>query len=264
MTFTAPFFLLLLLLIPLVAWMGWPVAGMARRRETLALALRLLIVLCLVLALAGMEIVQSGNNLAVVFLVDVSDSMSKQAIAAELDYVRNAIRASGPDDQSAVVLFGADALVERSMSVGGALGQVTSVPVTNQTDLAGAIRLGLALFPSAAAHRIVILSDGDQTGGDALAAAQLAAASGTQIISLPFLKQAASEALVTSVDAPSQLRPGEKFDLNVSIQASEPLPAMVRVLAGDKILYEQTHDLVRGLQTFSLPLTSGTTPGFID
>ncbi len=281
MTFTSPLFLLLLPLIPLIAWIGWPSSGLSRRRkgnsspkirlwdfgggrEGVSLLLRLAIVLCLILALAGMEIVQGGNNLAVVFLLDISDSMPKQAVAAEIDYVRSAIQSMGPDDQSAVVLFGADALVERSMSTARELGTVTSAPVTNQTDLAGAMRLGLALFPSAAARRMLILSDGDQTSGDAQAVAKFAAASDVQIISVPFLTKAGAEALVSAVDAPTHLRPGEKFDLNVSIQATQAVQAVVRVLAGDKIIYEQPHELRRGLQTFSLPLTAGETPGFVN
>ena len=264
MTFSSPLALLLLLLIPLIAWMGWPAPGPSRRRESISLALRLVITLCLILSLAGTQVNQGGDNLAVVFLVDVSDSMPKETVAAEMDYVRSAIQSMGADDQSAVVLFGADALVERSMSAARELGQVTSAPITNQTDLAGAMRLGMALFPSASARRMVILSDGDQTSGDALAVVKFATASGIQIISLPFLKQAGNEALVSAVDAPARLRPGEKFDLNVSVQAGAPMKATVRVLAGDKILYEQPHDLRKGTQTFSLPLTAGADPGFVN
>ncbi|GAB4504898.1 MAG: VWA domain-containing protein [Anaerolineales bacterium] len=262
MTFTAPLFLLLLLLAPLVAWVGWPAPGPGKKREVISLTLRLIILACLALSLAGLEIVRGGNDLAVVFLVDVSDSMPPAAVSAEMDYLRQALAAMGPDDQAAVILFGADALVERPMRRGAELGRVTSAPVTNQTDLAEAIRLGLALFPPGAARRMVILSDGAQTSGDALAAARLAAASGVQIIVAPFAPEAGAEALVTQVDAPARLRPGEQFDLNVTVQASQPMRAEVRVLAGDETVYQAAHDLRRGAQTFSLPLTAGT-PGFV-
>src|SRR5512139_251706 len=130
MRFTAPLLLVLLLLVPLTAWMGWPARGAARRRELLSLLLRLTIILCLVLSLAGLEIVQRGDNLAVVFLMDVSDSMSQEAIAAEVDYVRSALDAMRPDDQTALILFGADALVERAMSPVRELSEITSIPVT--------------------------------------------------------------------------------------------------------------------------------------
>jgi hypothetical protein len=171
MRFTAPLFLLLLLLAPLTAWMGWPAKGPARRRESVSLILRLTILVCLILSMAGLEIVRSGNELSVVFLMDVSDSMPQDAIDTETAFIQNAVEAMGPDDQAAIILFGADALVDRPMSPVNKLAFISSVPITNQTDLAAAIRLGMALFPSGTARRMVILSDGAETSGDAKAAA---------------------------------------------------------------------------------------------
>src|SRR5512146_842815 len=112
MRFTSPLLLLLLLLVPVAAWMGWPARGAARRREVISLGLRLTILLCLILSLAGLEVVQRGDNLAVVFLMDVSDSMPQEAVQAETEYVREALQAMKPDDRAALILFGADALVE--------------------------------------------------------------------------------------------------------------------------------------------------------
>src|SRR5574342_613345 len=249
MRFTSPLFLLLLLLVPVAVWMGAPGKGPARRRELLSLLLRLIILLCLILSLAGLEIVQRGDNLAVVFLLDVSDSMPSAAIQAEVGYVQNALEAMSSDDLSAIVLFGADSLVERPMSPVKELSAFTSAPVTTQTDLEEAIQLGLALFPSGYAKRMVILSDGGQTSGDALEAARFAVASDVQIVVLPFANQRGAEALITNVDVPTQLRPGEQFDLHVSVQANEPTNAVVQVLGGGQILYEGTHERRRGVQT---------------
>ena len=92
MRFASPLYLLLLLLVPLTAWLGWPSSGQSKKRDMISLILRLVIVLCLIFAIAGLEIVQSGNNLAVVFLVDVSDSMPQQAITSEVDYIRTALK----------------------------------------------------------------------------------------------------------------------------------------------------------------------------
>src|SRR5690242_19894178 len=143
MRFTAPLYLFLLLLVPLTAWMGWPAKGPARRRESVSLALRILILLSLILSMAGLEIVRSGNELAVVFLMDVSDSMPQDAIDAETIFVQNAVESMGADDQAAIILFGSDALVDRPMSAANELAVISSVPITNQTDLAEAIRLGM-------------------------------------------------------------------------------------------------------------------------
>jgi Mg-chelatase subunit ChlD len=262
MRFTAPLFLFLLLLVPLTAWIGWPAKGAARRRESVSLILRLTILLCLILSMAGLEIVRSGNELSVVFLMDVSDSMPQDAIDTEMAFIQNAVEAMGPDDQSAIILFGSDALVDRPMSAVNELSVISSVPITNQTDLAEAIRLGMALFPSGTARRMVILSDGAETSGDAKAAAEFAAASGVEIVVVPFVNQTGTEVLITNIDAPTNLRPGEQFELNVSVTANEPVKAVLRVLAGDEILYEKNHELRRGTQTFSLPLTAGDA-GFV-
>jgi Ca-activated chloride channel family protein len=227
-----------------------------------SLILRIAIILCLIFAIAGLEIVQSGNNLAVVFLVDVSDSMPQQAIEAEVSYIRDALKSMSADDKAAIILFGADALVERPMSSLIELASITSVPITNQTDIAEAIQLGLALYPSGYAKRMVILSDGAETTGDALNAAKFSSASDVQIVVVPFINQVGAEVLITEVDVPTHLRNGEQFDLNVSIQANESMRAVVRVLAKNEILYEGTHELHKGSQTLTLPLTAQE-PGFV-
>lgn len=263
MRFTSPLFLLLLLLVPLAVWMGKPAKGPGRTREIVSLILRVVVILCLVLSLAGLEIVQRGDALAVVFLVDVSDSMPPQAITAEVGYVQDALKAMSPDDQAAVVLFGADALVERQMSAAKELSAFTSAPVTNQTNLEEAIQLGLALFPSGYAKRMIILSDGAQTSGDALEAVKFAVASDAQLVVLPIVAQRGAEVSVQNVDAPTRLRPGEQFDLTVTLQANEATRATVRVLGGSEVLYEGAYDLRRGTQSLSLPLVAGE-PGFVN
>jgi len=262
MRFTTPLFLLLLLFIPIVVYIGMPSKGASRRREWFSLLTRLVIILCLIFAIAGLEIVQSGSNLAVVFLIDVSDSMPQQAIESEISYVREALKSIHSNDKAAIILFGADALVERPMSSLNELAAITSVPITNQTDLAEAIQLGLAVFPSGYAKRMVILSDGAETTGDALNAAKFASASDAQIVVVPFVNQVGAEALITNVDVPTHLRSGEQFDLNISIQSNQSMQAVVRVLAKDKVIYEGAHELHKGLQTLSLPLTAQE-PGFI-
>ena len=263
MIFTSPWLLLLLLTLPLLLWLGWPSRGPSRRREIISLALRLLIALLLIASLAGLEFKRASDDLSVVYLIDYSDSMPAPARQLELAYVREALSHMGPNDQSAVVLFGAEALVERPLSANKELESFTSKVTSIQTDLAGAIRLGLALLPADTARRMVILSDGIETSGDAMEAARLAASSGAQIMVVPFSINAAAipEVMVTAVDAPTHLREGEQFGLEVTIHASLAQRVGVRVLAGANIAYEGELQLRRGSNSYSLPLTAGS-PGF--
>jgi len=85
MHFTTPILLLLLIFLPIIIMIGRPVRGPARKRETIALVLRVIIALCVILALAGVEIARASDQLAVVFLIDDSDSMSSEAKGLALD-----------------------------------------------------------------------------------------------------------------------------------------------------------------------------------
>jgi Mg-chelatase subunit ChlD len=268
MRFAFPLALLLIIVLIPVLGMGWPARGSMYRREILSLVLRVGIILCLIFSLAGMEIVRAGRELAVIFLVDVSDSMPEAAIQDAMQFVRDAT-AEMPQDGSAqagVIVFGGEALVERPLSASPVIRPITSIPRTNLTDIGKAIHLGLALYPSGSARRMVILSDGLDTSSieDSASfqeAARLAAGSGVELIMRPFVVDPGLEVLVSDVSAPSQIRQGERFDLSISLEATGPVETSVRVLAGERVIYETRYALERGRQSFNLPLTAEE-PGF--
>ena len=180
MNFTFPLALILLLLIPYFVWVGRPTVRRAsprQWREWTSLALRILILLLLTLSLAGTQLVRASDELAVVFLIDASDSMTAEQLEEAEVFVRTAVETMPITDEAAVVVFGTNALVDRPMSGLAELAPIQSIPQQLQTNLAEAIRLGVALFPAGRARRLVILSDGAATVGDAVQAAELAAAS---------------------------------------------------------------------------------------
>ncbi|MCQ3930964.1 MAG: hypothetical protein DPW16_10940 [Chloroflexi bacterium] len=267
MSITNPSALFLLLLIPIFMRIGWPRLAYRRRRDTLALGIRILLVLLIVLGMAGVEIRRAADKLAVVFLVDVSDSMDAAAQKSALDFVRDSIAEMNQNDQAAVVLFGANAQVEHPMDELVNLSpQPGSLPttVTLNTDLAEAIRLGIALFPADTAKRMVILSDGIETVGDAEQAAQLAEATGIQIDYVAFARQRAPEILVSNVRAPSQVSQDEPFDLIVTIESETDTRAELRVLSGGVVIYNTEVDLEAGTKRYSIGPIQSPRTGFVD
>ncbi|MBK8903787.1 MAG: VWA domain-containing protein [Anaerolineaceae bacterium] len=256
MNFTTPLALLLLLTLPYFFWLGQPRrAGGRRWRDWVSLALRSLIMLLLILSLAGTQLVRAADELAVVFLVDASDSISPAQAETAESYIRTSLESMTPNDQAAVILFGANALVERPMSGLAELAPVSSVPQALQTDIAEAIRLGMALFPAGSARRLVILSDGTATVGDANEAARLAANSGVEISYVLLGREAAAaEALLTSVSAPTRISQGETFRLDITAESSADMPATLRVLSGGSVVYEEDVQLRRGANNFAVRL----------
>ena len=267
MAFTQPLFLLLLIILPYFVYLGWPKGRYGRDRAWAALVLRCLIVVLAILSLAGMQSVHGGDELAIVFLVDVSDSVSEEEQERALTFVGEALAALGPDDRAALVLFGADALVERPMIGGGDLGEIASIPLAHQTDLEGAIRLGMALFPAGMARRMVILSDGLPTLGEAEQAVRLAQSQGIQVDVIPLSRPLAGEgggrveAWISSLNAPDRLHQGEEFTLGVTARATTDVDAVLTILAGDRVVAQRGVHLNPGINTFAVPLTAGE-PGF--
>ena len=256
MTLTYPYALLALVAVPYFLWLGWPRGAWARGRALASLILRGLIAVLLVLALAGLQVVRAGDTLAVVFLIDASDSMPDQSVEAARQYAEGAIRRMGPNDQAAIIVFGSDALVERPMSPVREVGPLESEVIPLHTDLAEAIRLGMALFPPGAARRMVILSDGLANTGDADSAARLAGASGVQILAVPFSALSGNEVLVTGVDVPTRLNEGQVFDLVVTVESSVETIAILRIIGGGEVVGEQTVGLVEGVNRFTFTLTA--------
>ncbi len=263
MSFTIPVALLLLVFIPVIIYYGWPRARYRRWRDAASLLLRVFIMTLLILALAGAQAVRSADRLGVVFLVDVSDSVGQATEEAELQYIRDSLQAMGPDDVAGVVLFGANALVERRLNAVRELGPVLSTPITSNTDIEEAIRQGLAMFPAGVARRLVILTDGRATVGDAESAAQLSAASNVEISYVLFETQPAPDVQVSDVRVPSTVNAGQEFDLSFTVVAEAATPATITVLASGVVIYQEAVQLEQGTNNYTLALTGGGS-GFKD
>ncbi|MBO9309565.1 MAG: VWA domain-containing protein, partial [Chloroflexi bacterium] len=252
MQFATPAALLLALLIPFFIWHGLPRLPHRRRRDTASLILRLIIVTLIILSLAGLQAVQTSDKLAVVFLVDASDSIDAAARAQAEQYIREAMARMTPNDRAGIVAFGKNALVERSVSAAKEFSGIASVPIRLDTNIAEAIRLGLAMLPADAARRLVILSDGVETLGNAVEAARLARALGVQIDFVPLRRSPSPEVLVSELRLPSRVKQGEEFDLEVTIESQVATPANITVLSGGALLHTTTVDLQAGVNNFVL------------
>jgi Mg-chelatase subunit ChlD len=260
--FAHPWYLICLIALVPVAWL-WrrgrnPVR---RRREMVSLSLRVTVLVLVVLGLAGLQWVRASDELAVVFLLDVSDSIDAAARERAITFIRAALEEMGQDDQAALVLFGADALVERPMSQARELGELLSVPATAHTDVGEAVRLGLALLPATAQRRLVLLSDGQSNVPGDETAARLALTSGARLYTVSLPARSGDEAWLDAVDVPSVLYEGETFSVLVRVRSTVSQPALLRLFADDALVAEKAVLLHPGLNTFLFDLSAGL-PGF--
>lgn len=249
--FLTPQAFLLALVVPLVVFIAWRSGvHMPTDRAWFSLGLRLVVLGLLILALASPRIVQRAESLSTVFLVDASDSVTGDQVNAEVDWMRAALKHMDIKDQAGVVVFGANALVEQPMAHLEELPHLSSEPIKNRTDLAGAIRLGLALLPNTAARRMVILSDGNENIAKAIDQAKVAGAAGVQIDYVPIAKNDDPEVYVKQVQSPATLREGESFSVSVTVESNIDTTTKIRLLTDGAVSTEATVQVRKGTNSY--------------
>ncbi|RPJ48322.1 MAG: VWA domain-containing protein, partial [Chloroflexi bacterium] len=262
-SFIYPQTLWLLLLIPLtivLALLGR--RALNRARLWGGLALRSLLLLLIILALAGIQLRLPSNTLSAVFILDVSDSVPEAEQSRGEELVRQAVEAMPAGDKAAVVVFGEDSLVERLANEDSNLSRLTSVPVSTRTDIASALQLAMALFPDEGAKRLVLLSDGRENLSYALKQAELADLQGIDLQYIPLGEtQNQVEVLVDTVEAPTDVREGQQFDLGITIQSSASVGATLRVFADGELIHTQELSLKQGSSRYTVPIEDPQ-PGF--
>src|SRR5947207_546399 len=171
--FTNPGWLLLLLVAaPWTLWLALKsdVQISAWRRWT-AFGLRMVIVLPLILAIAGLQWKHPQEGMNVFFLLDRSDSIPPEQQEAARLYVAKESDVKKPTDRAGVLVFGTDAAIDTSPNEKVGDQKIQAVVGSGRTDVASAVRLGTAAFPETGQKRLVLLSDGNENVGDAFAAA---------------------------------------------------------------------------------------------
>ncbi|MCH8979030.1 MAG: VWA domain-containing protein [Armatimonadetes bacterium] len=242
-----------LLFVPLVVGLvlSWRhFHGMARVRKRIAFVVRFLMAGAVVVALMGPQSYRDNRGTAVIFVMDRSDSVAEADRRDSERFVDQALRTLGPDDAGGVVTFGALPAVEIVPGGKRALGRFMSTIDSSGSDLAAAIRLAAASFPEGKARRIVILTDGNETRGDAARAAEAAAIEGVDVdyVSLGTVQRRV-EASVLELQAPSERRSDQPFELRAVIESSTAQQGVLLIDRNGVVVAEVPVDLPAGKST---------------
>ena len=258
-----PLFFFLLGIIPILLIINrYTRIEAARWRKIGTLLLRLGAVLCLILALVGLQQKDQEDILSVVFLLDVSDSIPTVQQKAGIEQINTALDALKPTDLFSVILF-----------AGGAAVRVPNQPKAEQprlteeilsgaeidrasTNLAGAIQLGLNLPTGGQVgkKRLVLLSDGVQNVGEVTDLLDLVRASEIEVFTLPLSSEREYEVWVRKLETPSQVRADETFPVRAVVETTTDTEVQVRLYRNNTPVTEpQMRALKRGKELIDFP-----------
>ncbi|MBL8991277.1 MAG: VWA domain-containing protein, partial [Phycisphaerae bacterium] len=224
LTFDRPIWLFLL--IPAAAatvWIGRrSLSGMAPMGRRVSLTVRLGVLALLVMALADPQWRLRGKGVAVTVILDASRSLPSARQNEAERYLQEARAGATDDDRLGLVTAARDAYVQALPSPLKREGSIDTrtIGATDGTNLEGALRMAMATMPPDQSNRVMIISDGNETIGSLMAAAQAARAAGVPIDVLPVRYSNEREVIVDKLTAPATARLGETVNLRVVMTAT--------------------------------------------
>ena len=259
--FRTPLFLILLVAIPVLIFVQRGAhLSTVKWRKRVTFCLRGAALLCAILALANLHRTHQEQRLAVVFLIDTSESIQSAQYEQVRTQIDTTVTQLKPTDTFGIISFAREAAV--LLEIRQKQDQPTEiVPIVSLetlaeqtvrrdgTDVLTALKRAIALLPENYHQRIVLFSDGiHNTGGTSLKDyLPLLSASGAEILTIP-LTTVNDAVRVVQLQVPTQVRKGQRFEIDVVIETDGSTPTLAATL------YRED----RSIDVFEWTLPSGT------
>lgn len=233
-------------------WLG----SMSSLRRWSAVIVRVGLVGIIAALLAGATLRRESDRMALVVVADVSGSVRRfgtddpVALAGRVRQFIDASAAAGasaarrPDDVVGVIAFDARPAAVVAPTIGPLPDAWPTPAPTEGTDIASALRLAAGMIPDGCRARVLLISDGNQTTGDAAQAAEALrsrlgprAFGGVDV--LPIESLAGNEVYIESLDAPARVSAsaapgnagaGTRVTLRTVLRATGPVTGTLRLL----------------------------------
>ncbi|MFN9978224.1 MAG: VWA domain-containing protein [Phycisphaerae bacterium] len=236
---------------------------MSRLRRVLSAVARFALLAIILLCVCGVSTVRSSDRVTTVAVLDLSESVRRfgslggtSVLNAPLESLRAGVTRRA-DDALAVVAFDGRATAVLAPTTARTPTFDAEPPGADGTNIESALRLARALVPSDAMGRIVLLSDGNQTAGDANRAARdiSGGVRPVPIDVVPLTYALKEEVFIAGVDAPGSAPSGSTVRLRVSLVSTTASSGTLRVFA-------EGSD--RALASFATELDPGESVKIID
>lgn len=238
-----------------------------KRQRIISLLTRSVILFALILALGGAVYLRTTNERFYVFLIDRSLSVDEESS----DRVRKFLdetTASLTEDQFAILSFASESgKIQKARPEAGDFHDLITNSAENRldesskdaiepetikeardgTNIANAIETAAGFLPPGYVPKLILLSDGNETMGDA---ATVAAQSRVPISTVALPTRSDPEVQVSSVKVPTEVKEGEPFYVEVVVDSNHDDRGLIEVYRGDHKVISETRDFQKGENRF--------------
>ena len=272
-SFEAPWALVLLFALPLL----WAVAArtrtnLSRRHLATVTAFRTLALVAVLVALSQPVWHGTTRDISVVYALDVSRSVAAEFVDEALQWI-DTVQEQHQPAHSGLVVFArqpavvADTAAARSLQIveGDSAGYSSVGIVQSATDIEAALDESLGALSRDHVKRIVLLSDGNETGGEVANVFPRLKTAGVRVFTLAAKPYGAGDVWVDGIEVPERLRSEEPVSIAVRVFSPVETPARVSLSSGGKTLARNETRLVKGINRVSfdvqLPQSGAVTLG---
>ncbi|MGH8767984.1 MAG: VWA domain-containing protein [Burkholderiales bacterium] len=255
--------LLLLVAIPLLWWAAHGTrTNLCRRHLAVVTVLRSLAVAMLALALMGPQWHAGADDVAVVYALDVSRSVSSSFIDSALAWIGDADREGKPAQARYLAFADRPVLLEKPE-------QVRDLAVTEGSPREGAIDRAATNLERALdqallgldrdrVKRLVLLTDGNQTEGDVWRVLARLKEAKVRVFPIPAKVRDDGDAWLEGIEVPQGMREGEPVTVSVRVFSPGEPRARVVLRTGNTVLGNRAVRLTAGLNrvSFEIQLSS--------
>ena len=239
-----------LLFIPLVifVWMN------RYRVNRVSLWLRVIAIALIILSLAKPQVIRKDTSLNVLFAVDSSLSISSKSKEVGIQFIKRSLKEKGIGDKAGIITFADGAFTQSALSENPSL-DIYSSPSPYSTDIESAINLSMLLFPKYGNKKLILLTDGNETKGDALAGAYKAKGDNVEIDILPLADTVSSEVAIENMVLPEKVNLGEPFSVKFVITSTSNQRVTLNLFEDGKEILSDRLTLKEGKNLFLYTLS---------
>ncbi len=231
-----------LLVTPILMFvLGRSLADLPWPQRILALVFRVTFLGLIAFSLARLVRTDEAHRVATVLLVDVSDSVSDQALDDAKKTIESFYGARGREDVLRVVTF-AERPRRIEVEQSGKLAIPASLrhaprgkPASASSNIESALELAYGLFPPGYLKRAVVVSDGVETEGNLLAEAGRARGLGVKLWAVPYRRPLPPEVAVVALRLPDKVDVGQSFEVAADVYASRATKVRAKLYQGEAL-----------------------------
>jgi len=253
----------LMILTPWVWWLHVAGgSGLGRIRGVVALWTRLALIGLFVMLLAEPRAVRTSDVVAVMYTVDISDSVGRETDDENpqdqaLQFVASTMSKKPEGDQAGLVVFGRNSAVELPPAEVTPLEDgilLNSLIDRDATNLEQSLSLAAAMLPAENRGRIVLISDGTETAGDLRGILEELKSREIAVDVMPITYSYESEVWVEQLELPRNVKLGEPYEADVVISSLQGGSGKLVLKENDRPIAERDITFPAGKSRYTFPI----------